>query len=85
MTEFTSASRSRMIAGVATDTMVESTRIMKNPTTRAHRAGHGPRSWTSSCRPARIGSEAPAVCGSSMAMREEPLGDGVDSHLIIGS
>ena len=31
MTEFTSAFRSRMIAGVATDTMVASTRIMKKP------------------------------------------------------
>ena len=30
-----------MIAGVATDTIVVSTRIMKNPMTRAHRAGHG--------------------------------------------
>ena len=52
MTEFTSASRPRMIAGVATDTIVESTRIMKKPSTSAHRAGQGPRSRTSSWRPA---------------------------------
>ena len=30
-----------MIAGFATDTIVVSTRIMKNPMTSAHRAGHG--------------------------------------------
>src|SRR5680860_931551 len=30
-----------MIAGVATDTMVESTRIMKKPRHSANRAGHG--------------------------------------------
>lgn len=30
-----------MMLGLATATMVESTRIMKNPTTIAHSAGHG--------------------------------------------
>jgi len=30
-----------MIAGIATETIVESTRIMKNPSTSAHSAGHG--------------------------------------------
>ena len=30
-----------MIAGVATDTIVESTRIMKNPRQSAKSAGHG--------------------------------------------
>lgn len=36
-----------MIAGVATETMVESTRIMKNPMIMAHKAGHGlrPSGW----------------------------------------
>jgi hypothetical protein len=29
------------MAGLATDTMVVSSRIMKNPTTRAHSAGQG--------------------------------------------
>ncbi len=33
-----------MIAGVATDTIVVSTRIMKKPSTIAHSAGHGLRS-----------------------------------------
>jgi hypothetical protein len=41
----TSVSRSVMIAGVAIDTIVESTRIMKKPITRAHNAGHGRTSW----------------------------------------
>ena len=41
MTAFTSESRPCMIAGVATDTIVESTRIMKKPITMAHRAGQG--------------------------------------------
>ncbi len=40
-TEFTSVSNASMIAGVATDTIVVSTRIMKNPITIAQRAGHG--------------------------------------------
>src|SRR6478735_5702725 len=35
-----------MIAGVATETMVVSTRIMKNPMHRANSAGHGSFSWT---------------------------------------
>src|SRR6476660_1273896 len=41
MTLLTSVRSPRRIAGVATDTMVESTRIMKKPMTMAHRAGQG--------------------------------------------
>ena len=41
MTLLTSVSSPRRIAGVATDTIVESTRIMKKPMTIAQRAGHG--------------------------------------------
>jgi hypothetical protein len=41
MTLLTSASRSLEIAGVATDTIVLSTRIMKNPITIAQSAGQG--------------------------------------------
>ena len=40
-TASTSAPKAAMIAGVAIDTIVASTRIMKNPSTRAHIAGHG--------------------------------------------
>ena len=40
-TESTSASNAAMIAGVAMDTIVASTRIMKNPSTSAHIAGQG--------------------------------------------
>src|SRR6476659_3145629 len=40
-TWFTLASSSSMIVGVATITMVRSTRIMKKPRTRANSAGHG--------------------------------------------
>src|SRR6478752_9661644 len=36
-----SGSSAALIAGFATETIVVSTRIMKNPMTRAHRAGHG--------------------------------------------
>src|SRR5699024_10652377 len=41
MTSLTSASRSCISAGVATETIVASTRIMKKPRHSAHRAGHG--------------------------------------------
>ena len=41
MTLLTSASRSVEIAGVATETIVLSTRIMKKPMTMAQRAGQG--------------------------------------------
>src|SRR5699024_171597 len=41
MTSLTSASKSRISAGVATETIVASTRIMKKPRHSAHRAGHG--------------------------------------------
>ena len=39
-----SGSSAALMAGLATDTIVVSTRIMKNPMTIAHRAGHGLRS-----------------------------------------
>ena len=40
-TAVTSASKAVIRAGVATATIVESSRIMKKPMTSAHSAGHG--------------------------------------------
>ena len=44
-TASTSAPKAAMIAGVAIDTIVASTRIMKKPSASAHRAGQGLRSF----------------------------------------
>jgi hypothetical protein len=72
-----------MIAGVATATIVESTRIMKKPSTMAQSAGHGfwagpsdvvgPAGCTAVCGLALVGSSA---VGRSMAM-DTPLDPGL--------
>src|SRR3954453_460258 len=58
MTEFTEASRSSMIAGVATVTIVVSTRIMKKPMQRAINAGQG---FTPCCA-SGCGATAEGLC-----------------------
>ena len=62
---FVSGSSAALIAGLATETIVVSTRIMKNPMTSAHRAGHGLRSRASL---RRVGAAAPACV--PVAVRE---------------
>lgn len=65
-----------MIAGVATDTMVESTRIMKNPSTSAHSAGQGRTSGrTASCglTMARLATQRTGR-GSDVAFEDTGLG-----------
>src|SRR6476659_9028722 len=75
MTLLTSVCSPRRIAGVATDTIVESTRIMKKPMTIAQRAGHG--SWPAGTPPrggADVGRAAlprPA-CSVTPVVRSSP-------------
>ncbi|GAA4819673.1 hypothetical protein GCM10025786_28860 [Nocardioides caeni] len=64
-----------MIVGVATVTIVRSTRIMKNPMTRAHSAGHGfvTSEVLSSCGGAlwvtsRVNTRAPTSCDQGDTM-----------------
>src|SRR5450759_2678499 len=62
------ALKARISAGLATETIVESTRIMKNPRTSAHSAGHASLGTTTSLG----GAEADAaswVVTSASAMR----------------
>ena len=60
-------SRSSRIAGVATDTIVESTRIMKKPMTIAQRAGHG--LCPSGTPPSGVTGAAPGATTSPVASR----------------
>src|SRR6478735_11094690 len=67
-----SGSSAALIAGFATETIVVSTRIMKNPMTRAQRAGHGLR-WG-----VFEGADATAsVCCSVIGVRPFGLRDSV--------
>ena len=58
---FVSGSRAALIAGLATETIVVSTRIMKNPMTSAHRAGHGLRAGAVGADAARAAARVLSV------------------------
>ena len=62
------------IVGVATDTMVVSTRIMKKPTHSAHSAGQGLRSPVSSTMPVRLrcGTDKNGLARASGSRPERP-------------